>query len=142
MKNLVEILHAGGHSLVLRTASGSILTFDGRGVSDLHNLCDANGAALRGACIADKVVGVGAAAIMALGGVNSVYADVMSRDAFDLLKKNGVDASCGCEVDQIINRARNGRCPLETRIMQLESPSLDDMWHEIKSFVAELRGGR
>ena len=78
---------------------------------------------------------------MALGGVSSVYADVMSRDALDLLNKNGVDASCGCEVDQIINRARNGRCPLETRIMKLESPSLDDMWHEIKSFVAELRSG-
>lgn len=33
MKDLINILHEGGHSLVV--ANGDIRTFDGRGVSDL-----------------------------------------------------------------------------------------------------------
>ena len=59
MKDLIDLLHDGGHSLVV--ANGDIYTFDGRGVSDLFRLLKENSGFMHGASIADKVVGKAAA---------------------------------------------------------------------------------
>ena len=67
MRRLTEILHGGGWSLVVD--NGAIRTFSGRGVSDLYGLLTREPETLRGASVADKVVGKGAAALMVLGGV-------------------------------------------------------------------------
>lgn len=83
MKDLIDLLHDGGHSLVV--ANGDIYTFDGRGVSDLFRLLKGNSGFMHGASIADKVVGKAAAALMALAKVKEVYAEVISQPAFDLL---------------------------------------------------------
>lgn len=79
MNDLIDILHEEHHSLVV--ANGDVCTFDGRGISDLYNLLSEDPEFLRGASVADKVVGKGAAALMILGGVKEVFADVVSRPA-------------------------------------------------------------
>lgn len=53
--------------------------FRERGVADLFRLLHEEPQLLRGAFIADKVVGKGAAALMVLGGVEGLFADVVSR---------------------------------------------------------------
>ena len=55
--------------------------FRERGVADLFRLQHEEPQLLRGAFIADKVVGKGAAALMVLGGVEGLFADVVSRPA-------------------------------------------------------------
>lgn len=62
MNDLIDILHEEHHSLVV--ANGDVCTFDGRGISDLYNLLSEDPEFLRGASVADKVVGKGAAALM------------------------------------------------------------------------------
>lgn len=52
--------------------------FRERGVADLFRLLHEEPQLLRGAFIADKVVGKGAAALMVLGGVEGLFADVVS----------------------------------------------------------------
>lgn len=111
MEELIDILDAGRHSLVV--GNGEVRTFDGRGVADLLNLLDAEPDFLRGASVADKVVGKGAAALMVAGGVVEVYAGVISSLAYDLLKSNGVAVTYGSFVDNIINRQGDGICPVE-----------------------------
>ena len=68
MKELIEKLHAGGYSCVI--ANGDcIRTFTQRGVADLYDLLVQDADFLKGASVADKVIGKAAAALMVVGGV-------------------------------------------------------------------------
>ena len=112
MEKLIRLLHEGNYSLVV--AHGEIRTFSGRGVSDLYALSGEDPGFLRGASVADKVVGKAAAALMILGEVGELHADVVSRPALDLFADSGVRVSYGTAVPHIINRTKTGWCPLET----------------------------
>ena len=154
MKALVETLHEGNHSLVIakpltaenipsqqgqqkaKIKDDSILKFDGRGVSDLFRLLHESPEVLEGALLADKVVGKGAAALMALGKVKEVYAEVISESAFALLEQEGIRTSYGKLVPHIINRAGTGMCPVETRCLPCKTPA--ECLVEIKKFIEEI----
>ncbi|MCM1449952.1 MAG: DUF1893 domain-containing protein [Clostridiales bacterium] len=116
MEYLINILHEGNHSLVV--ANGDVSTFDGRGVADLFYLLKANPDFLDGADVADKVVGKGAAAIMILGQIHAVHADVISEPALRLLRQSSVMVSYEEVVPNIINRKGDGICPVETICME------------------------
>lgn len=111
--NLADILHEKECSLVLEDARGNIRLFYKKGVRDLEYLLDNEPDVLRGATIADKVVGKAAAGMMAYAGVAEVYADVMSRKALPLLDAGIVSYSFGELVDQIVIAKGDNRCPLE-----------------------------
>ena len=76
----IELLFAEKCSCVIRNGD-SMRIFRERGVADLFRLQHEEPQLLRGAFIADKVVGKGAAALMVLGGVEGLFADVVSRPA-------------------------------------------------------------
>lgn len=110
---IIGRLHEEGCSCVI--ASGDrVVTCHERGVKDLLRLLDEEPELLRGAFVADKVVGKGAAALMVLGGVTGVWADVISLPARRLLENSGVATEWGTCVPNIINRAGTGICPVET----------------------------
>ncbi len=110
---LIEILRAGGHTLVVGNA-GRIETFDRRGVADLYELLTVRPRFLRGASVADKVVGKGAAALMLAGGVAALHADVISEPALRLFKRAAtVDVTYDALVPGIRNRTGTGPCPVE-----------------------------
>lgn len=111
MDDLIKTLHEGGHSLVV--ANGEVCTFDGRGIADLYTILNDDPGFLQGAMVADKVVGKGAAALMIVGGVDSLYTDVISVPALELLSGSGVKVGFGHQVENIINRQGDGICPVE-----------------------------
>ena len=113
MKELIDILHGENLTLVLKSADGNIHRFTQREVKDLLTLVSEHPEVLKGALIADKAVGKAAAACMVTGGINHVYADVMSQPALALLQQHGVDAEYGTLVDHIINRTGTDWCPME-----------------------------
>lgn len=67
MEDIIRLLHEGKHSLVV--SNGEVRTFDKRGVADLYALLREDSEFLKGASVADKVVGKAAAALMILGEV-------------------------------------------------------------------------
>ena len=71
------------------------------------------GESLKGAYIADKVIGKAAAFLMVYGGAVSVYARVISGAAKDVFSKAGVCCEFEKEVPYIINRKDDGICPVE-----------------------------
>ena len=113
MKELIDILHGENLTLVLKSADGNIHRYTQRGVKDLLTLVSEHPDVLKGALIADKAVGKAAAACMVVGGINHVYANVMSQPALALLQQHGVMAEYGTLVDHIINRAGTDWCPME-----------------------------
>ncbi len=122
MKQLIEILHGEGLTLVVKSKNGELHRFTQRGVKDLLTLVSEQPEVLHGALIADKAVGKAAAACMVVGGVSQVHADVMSEPALDLLQTHGVVAEYGQLVDHIINRAGDGWCPMERLSRDEDNP--------------------
>ncbi|MBE6181367.1 MAG: DUF1893 domain-containing protein [Rikenellaceae bacterium] len=89
--------------------------FHSRGVRDLYHLLNDEPTLLHGAFVADKVVGKGAAALMVVGGVVAVFAQVASKSALELLQTSGIPVEVVHIVPHIINRAKTGLCPVEAR---------------------------
>ncbi len=133
MNDLMGRLHEGNCSCVIAN-EGRVAVFTGRGVRDLHDLLLREPAFLRGASVADKVVGKGAAALMLLGGVSRLHADVISRPALELLKANHLEVSYGQLVPHVQNRAGTDWCPVEKLCADLHTPR--EMFEAIHAFLA------
>ena len=131
------ILHKGGYSCVMKNRE-EVRTFTQRGVADLYDLYQADSAFMKGAAIADKVIGKGAAALMVLGGFKTVYADIISTPALALLCEAGIETTFAQEVPHIINRDKTGWCPLETACMELNT--VEEMYPVIQNFYIKNQG--
>lgn len=118
---LIDRLRDGRHSLVIGHG-GVIHTFDGRGIADLYRLLHDGRSLLCGASVADKVVGKGAAALMALGGVSELFAEVISTSALSMLTECGIPVGFGREVPHVINRQGDGICPVERLCQACATP--------------------
>ena len=132
---LIRILQDGNHSLVV--AGDGIRTFDGRGISDLYDLLTEHPGWLRGASVADKVVGKGAAALLILGGVRELFAGVVSTSVLGLLKDSGIPVRFSQEVAHIVNRKGDGVCPVET--LCKECTTAAQCLPLIREFVAKIK---
>lgn len=135
-QQLIDRLHAEGCSCVIYNNDHTHL-FHKRGVQDLHQLLRTSPDTLRGAMIADKVVGKGAAVLMTAGGVRWVYADVISQSALEFLLTHNIEAEYGRVVPNIINRAGTDICPVEKLCMQCES--IEDALTLIDEFIEKMR---
>lgn len=113
MKELIDILHREQCSLVVKDTQARITTYHQAGVRDLEALFKEQPAVLRGASMADKVIGKAAAGIVCMAGVHELYAEVLSKKALPLLEAAGIRYSYGQLVDQIIISDGDMRCPLE-----------------------------
>lgn len=137
MEELIELLHSGGYSCVI-ASNGNIRTFTKRGVADLYDLFTGEPEFLRGALVADKVVGKGAAALMVEGGIRELYTDVISQSALALLTQAGVSVGYARVVDHIENREKNGWCPLEKSCQGVASSK--EIVPIVSNFIAKIRG--
>lgn len=68
MEKIIDLLHSGGYSCVIGNGT-EIRTFTQRGVADLYDLFRQDPSFMKGAGIADKVIGKAAAGLMVLGGI-------------------------------------------------------------------------
>ena len=110
MQQLIEILRREKCSLVVKS-HGIVTTYSKPGVRDLEHLLDHDPEMLDGATIADKVIGKAAAAMVVVGGVKALYAEVMSKTAIPFLKEAGIAYTYGTLVDTI--KEEGDRCQLE-----------------------------
>lgn len=136
-ENLINLLHQENYSCVIVNGS-DIRTFRQHGVADLYDLLQQEPAFLEGASVADKVVGKGAAALMIRGGVEEVYADLMSEPALILLMDANMNLTYGRLVHHIENREKTDWCPLQKSCSTVSS--VKDILPVIDRFIAKIRG--
>ena len=132
---LKTLLEKSGCSCVIANG-GAVRQFHQRGVADLLRLLHEEPEFLRGAEIADKVVGKGAAALMISGGIKEIYAAVLSQKAADLLSRYGIPCSYGKLTDGIINRQGTGPCPVESLCSDCDTA--EECLPLIENFVSSL----
>ncbi len=78
-----------------------------------------SGSSFYGFSAADKVVGKATAFIYVLLGVKSVYAQVISKSALNVLHNNGIEAEYATLTENIINRSGDGICPFEEAVLEV-----------------------
>ena len=102
------------NTLAIITRDGTRIEFKGRGVADLWDILKSSPEALKGAFVADKVIGKAAAAIMIAGGVRAIHTRILSELASELLSAAPIEVYYDTSTSHIINRTKSGWCPLET----------------------------
>ena len=115
-----RLLEEKNYTCVL-CSGDTVYTSTLRGVAPLLQLIDTH-TDVRGFCAADRVVGKATAFLYSLLGVRQVYALVMSKPAAQVLQQQGILFSCGTLVEGIVNRQKDGPCPMEAATMQTEDP--------------------
>lgn len=94
-----------------------------RGVKPLLEFLE-SGKDFSGFLAVDKVVGKGAGMLYILLKVKAVYAITISQPAYDILVKNGVEVFYDNKVKNIVNRLKDGLCPIEECVLDCDDPTL------------------
>jgi len=131
VEDLIKILHSEDCSCVIRNQE--VKTLHSRGIMDLYDVYSTTPQLLQGAQVADHVVGKAAAALMIAGGVQQVYADLISLSALVLLRQKGIPTEYGQVVSYIQNHRFTDWCPMESECYS--EKSVEDMLPLIKEFV-------
>lgn len=108
-----------------------------RGVMPLVDLLD-TGMDFSGYAAADKVVGKATAFLYCLLGIAAVYTPVISKAALDVLEKNGIEAEYDLCVPAILNRRKDGFCPMETATKHIDDP--EEAFEAIRRTLEKLQG--
>ena len=133
MDKLKEMLACDDVRGVVRTLAGEIIKFHNPGVKDLFELVETRSEALEGASVADRVIGRGAALLLALGHVGRVYAQIISEPAVLVLQDYDIEVEYDKRVPNIINRNGTDICPVENLTMAMTQP--EKAFTVIKEFL-------
>ena len=133
MDKLKEMLSCDDVRGVVRTLAGEIIKFHNPGVKDLFELVETRSEALEGASVADRVIGRGAALLLALGHVGRVYAQIISEPAVLVLQDYDIEVEYDKRVPNIINRNGTDICPVENLTMAMTQP--EKAFTVIKEFL-------
>lgn len=102
-------------SLVVKFKDGKIKEYYNPRVKDIVSILKENKDALKGAIVADKVIGKVAASLLTVAGVKEIYANILSEFAITVLEENNVKYDYKNKVEYIINNNKTGMCPMENK---------------------------
>lgn len=120
LEHAKQLMETNEYTVVLCNGSKTFQSTQ-RGVQPLLSWLDTE-TDLMGFSAADKVVGRGAAFLYRLLGVRAVYGKVMSVAAVKVLRAGGVEVSWGTLTESIMNRQKNGICPMELATRNIQEP--------------------
>jgi hypothetical protein len=109
-------------STIAVVSNGEVFTSQERGVKPLLHLLSEKKGFLKGASVADKVIGKAAALLMALGEIKEVHTLIISEPAIKVFEKYNIACFYDKKVTRIVNRAGDGLCPMETLCLDVENP--------------------
>jgi len=77
---------------------------------------------LKGAFVADKVIGKAAALLLRYAGVERLYTRTLSQLAVQVLDDSFMTYEYDQLVPNIINRTGDGMCPMEQKVLNISDP--------------------
>lgn len=116
-------LIASGKAGCLTINKGMITDIEeGRGISPLMSLYVGKGNRLKGSFVVDRVIGKAAAVICVCAGARGVFGELMSKPAAIYLKERNIPRSWKELTENIINREKDGICPMEFSVLDENDP--------------------
>ena len=110
------------NSTIAVVSNGEVFTSQERGVKPLLHLLTEKKGFLKGASVADKVIGKAAALLMVLGEIKEVHTLIISEPAIRVFEKHNIPCFYDKKVTRIVNRTGDGLCPMETLCLDVENP--------------------
>lgn len=86
--------------------------------------------------LVDKVIGKAALLLAVKCGIDRIYTPILSEEALVAAAHYQIPVEAGKIVPYIVNRARDGKCPIETSVM--DTLDLDEACENIKGAIAIL----
>lgn len=139
-ENIINSLEAEivtGKSNCIIVTSDDVFRFSLPGVKTLLTLLKEDPSLLKDSVVFDKIVGKGAAALLILGKVKKVYAELISDNAIALLNKHAMNFSYGERVPFIQNKSQTGLCPIESLAITSDDPS--EIHLRIRDFISSVK---
>lgn len=113
-------------SLVVMFTNGEIKEYYNKRVVDIVSILKENKNALKGAVVADKIIGKVAASLLIKGGIEALYANTLSSCGEKVLIDNGIYYECSNKTEYVINNDKTGMCPMENKFKDVEN--LDEIY--------------
>ena len=113
-------------SLVVMFTNGEIKEYYNKRVVDIVSILKENKNALKGAVVADKIIGKVAASLLIKGGIEALYANTLSSYGEEVLIDNGIYYECSNKTEYVINNEKTGMCPMEKKFKDVEN--LDEIY--------------
>ena len=114
-----------------------VYTSQERGVKPLLHLLTEKKGFLKGAFVADKVIGKAAALLMVLGEIKEVHTLIISEPAIKVFEKYNIPCFYDKKVDRIVNRTGDGLCPMETLCLDVDEPQ--EAFQKITDFIKTMK---
>lgn len=114
--NLIEKLKQNNYSLV---ASNGYYSCDS-GIKPIINKMNEDTHYFKDLEIADKIVGKASSMLLILSGIKKVNALVLSKQAKNILDKYNIEYTYEQLVEYIINRKKDGMCPMEETVKDID----------------------
>lgn len=115
LEKVKNILLEKNASLVVCYKNGDIKEYYQDRIKDIKAILMEDKNLLKGAIIADKVIGKVAASILTVAGVKEIYAEVISKFAIPVLEENNIKYEYNKKVEYIKNKDNTGMCPMENK---------------------------
>ena len=123
-------------STIAVVSNGEVFTSQERGVKPLLHLLSEKKGFLKGASVADKVIGKAVALLMVLGEIKEVHTMVISEPAIKVFEKYNIPCFYDKKVERIVNRTGDGLCPMETLCLDVDNPM--DAFTKIKDKISKV----
>lgn len=114
--NLIEELKQNNYSLV---ASNGYYSYDS-GIKPIINKMNEDIHYFKDLEIADKIVGKASSMLLILSGIKKINAIVLSKQAKNILDKYNIEYTYEQLVEYIINRKKDGMCPMEETVKDID----------------------
>ena len=118
--NIEELISKLGDHSLLVYKNGEITFQDEHGIQPLIIQIKKKG--LKNTIAVDKVIGKAAALLMVYGKVKQVHTNIIAKDAIPVFEKYKVKYSYNEVVDYIQNRKKDGLCPMEQKVLNIDCP--------------------
>lgn len=131
-----QLIKEGTCSFVVIKEEKIVYRDKGNGVKPIIKLLDTNRELLQDAIVVDKLIGKAAALLLRLGQVKMVCAITMSESGKNYFNSVGMPFECDKCIDVINNRRRDGICPLERAVSEIDDPEM--AYERLKETISEL----
>lgn len=132
-----KVFYADTYTFVIVKAGQVIETGTRDGIGELLMLVAMRGETLRGAALADKIVGKAVAMVAAHAGFTAIYSPLMSEPAVQVLRAQGIPFESDRTVPFIQNKRGDGLCPMEQLTLALTEPA--EAVQALEEFTARRR---
>lgn len=110
---------------------------DARGIKPIFDAYREDKDHFKDGTVADRVIGKAASMFLINGEIKSLYTDLISDVAYDLLREHGIEVEYSKKVPMILNRTGDDICPMEK--LSSDAENVDQLMLRIEAFFKNIK---